>query len=285
MHPVFLGTVAALSWGTLDFLAGLSSRRMGYVQTTAGVTLSGFLLLTLALAVFGPFPSFESSTIWLAMAAGAGVALATMCLFAALASGPISLAIPVAMSYPASTVVVFAALGTYPTLHQLIAVFAILGGAGLVAMSEPPESHSAAPGRIRRTITFALLAHVIFLFSVLAGQNAAQEIGALQSAWVSRIGGCILVHPILFLASDAKQLTLRASPLLAIMGLLDVMGMSALFAAGRTEQPELATVCSAAAGAITVILAAVFLKEKVKPGRWVGIALVFSGVSALSLAK
>ncbi len=58
MHPVLLGTVAALSWGTLDLLAGLSSRRMGYVQTTAGVTLSGFLLLTLALAVFGPFPSF-----------------------------------------------------------------------------------------------------------------------------------------------------------------------------------------------------------------------------------
>jgi len=285
MHPVFLGTVAALSWGTLDFLAGLSSRKMGYVQTTAGVTLFGFALLTLALTFFGPFPTFGSSTIWLAMAAGGGIALATMCLFAALASGPISLAIPVAMSYPASTVVVFAAVGIYPTLPQLIAVLAILGGAGLVALNEPAESHSAAPGRIRRTIVFALLAHVIFLLSVLAGQNAAEQIGALQSAWVSRIGGCILVLPILFFASDVKQLSFRAAPLLAVMGLLDVLGMSALFAAGRTEQPELATVCSAAAGAITVILAAVLLKEKVKPGRWVGIALVFSGVSALSLAK
>ncbi len=138
---------------------------------------------------------------------------------------------------------------------------------------------------MRRTITFALLAHVIFLLSVLAGQNAAEEIGALQSAWVSRIGGCILVLPILFFGSDVKQLSLRATPLLAVMGLLDVLGMSALFAAGRTEQPELATVCSAAAGAITVILAALVLKEKVRPGRWLGIALVFSGVSALSLAK
>ena len=189
------------------------------------------------------------------------------------------------MSYPASTVVVCAILGTYPTVHQLIAVLAILGGAGLVAVSEPAKSHAAAPGRMRRTITFALLAHVIFLVSVLAGQNAAEEIGALQSAWVSRIGGCILVLPILFFGSDVKQLSLRATPLLVIMGLLDVLGMSALFAAGRTEQPELATVCSAAAGAITVILAALVLKEKVRPGRWLGIALVFSGVSALSLAR
>ncbi|MBL8907598.1 MAG: DMT family transporter [Rhizobiales bacterium] len=285
MHPVLLGTVAALSWGTLDFLAGLSSRRLGYVQTTAGVTLSGFLLLTLALAAFGPFPRFETPTIWLAMAAGGGIALATMFLFAALASGPISLAIPVAMSYPASTVVVFAAIGIYPSLPQLLAVLAILGGAGLVAMTEPAESQGAAPGRIRRTIAFALLAHVIFLLSVLAGQNAAEEIGALQSAWVSRIGGSILMLPILFFGSDFKQLSFRAVPLLAAMGLLDILGMSALFAAGRTEQPELATVCSAAAGAITVILAAVFLKERVKLRRWVGIILVFSGVSALSLAK
>lgn len=285
MHPALLGTVAALSWGTLDFLAGMSSRKMGYVQTTAGVTLSGFLLLTIALAVAGPFPAFQGPTVWIAMAAGAGIALATMCLFAALASGPISLAIPVAMSYPASTVVVFAVLGSYPTLHQLIAVFAILGGAGLVAINEPAESHNATPGRIRRTLSFALLAHVIFLFSVLAGQNAAQEIGALQSAWVSRIGGTILMLPILLLGAKGGGLSIRALPLLAVMGLLDVLGMSALFAAGRTEQPELATVCSAAAGAITVILAALVLKEKVKLGRWLGIALVFSGVSALSLAK
>ena len=77
----------------------------------------------------------------------------------------------------------------------------------------------------------------------------------------------------------------RSIGLVCVMGLLDVLGMSALFAAGRTPQPELATVCSSAAGAITVILAAIILKEKVRPGRWAGIALVFAGVSALSLAK
>jgi drug/metabolite transporter (DMT)-like permease len=285
MHPVFLGVVAAFSWGTLDFLAGLSSRRMGYVQITAGVTLAGFVLLTFALAVFGTFPVFEASRLWLAIAAGGGVALATMCLFAALASGPIALAIPVAMSYPASTVLVFAAVGSYPTLHQLVAVLAILGGAGLVAVTEPAEAHGAAPGRVRRTVTFALLAHVIFLASMLAGQNAAQEIGALQSAWVSRIGGSLLVLPFLFLGAGGKRMPVRALPLIAVMGLLDVLGMSALFAAGRSEQPELATVCSAAAGAITVILAAMFLRERVSPGRWAGIALVFSGISALSLTK
>jgi drug/metabolite transporter (DMT)-like permease len=80
-------------------------------------------------------------------------------------------------------------------------------------------------------------------------------------------------------------MSMRSVGLVCVMGFLDVLGMSALFAAGRTSQPELATVCSSAAGAITVILAALILKERVKPGRWAGIALVFAGVSALSLAK
>jgi drug/metabolite transporter (DMT)-like permease len=219
------------------------------------------------------------------MAAGAGIAVATLCLFAALASGPISLAIPVAMSYPASTVLIFAAMGTLPSLPQLIAVAAILGGAALVALNENAHSDDHRPGRIRRTLTFAIAAHVVFLFSVLAGQAAAEELGALQSTWISRIGGSLLVLPLLFISRSGERVTMRAVGLLCAMGLLDVVGTSALFAAGRTPEPELATVCSSAAGAITVILAALILKEKVKPGRWTGIGLVFAGISALSLAK
>ena len=106
-----------------------------------------------------------------------------------------------------------------PPWHQLFAVLAILGGAVLVAVSEPAESRNATPGRIRRTITFALLAHVIFLFSVLAGQSASQEIGALQSAWVSRIGGSALVLPFLFFGGQGQPIIIAARlPLIAIDG-------------------------------------------------------------------
>ena len=119
MHPVLLGTLAAALLGNAGFSGGWSSRRLGYMRTTAGVTLTGFVALTLALAIFGTFPAIEGSQAWIAMAAGAGIALATLCLFAALASGPISLAIPVAMSYPASTVLVFAASARFPPCLNL----------------------------------------------------------------------------------------------------------------------------------------------------------------------
>ena len=54
--------------------------------------------------------------------------------------------------------------------------------------------------------------------------------------------------------------------------MLDTFAAVLLFAAGNTAQPELATVCGSASGAITVILAWIFLNEKVVYLRWLGIA-------------
>ena len=107
-----------------------------------------------------------------------------------------------------------------------------------------------------------------FSFRFWPARAAAEEIGALQSAWISRIGGSLLVLPLLFIDRRRRaHFHEKRWPCLC-HGPARCLGTSALFAAGRTPQPELATVCSSAAGAITVILAALILKEKVKPGRW-----------------
>ena len=69
------------------------------------------------------------------------------------------------------------------------------------------------------------------------------------------------------------------------MAFLDALAVSLLFAAGKTAQPELATVCGSASGAITILLAWIFLREKIAYLRWLGIAATFSGVAALSAFK
>jgi drug/metabolite transporter (DMT)-like permease len=74
-------------------------------------------------------------------------------------------------------------------------------------------------------------------------------------------------------------------PLLLLFGLLDVLAISLLFAAGKAAQPELATACATASGAITVVLARIFLHERVVALRWLGIAATFVGVAGLSLFK
>lgn len=284
MNPVLLGTVAAFCLGTLDFAAGNVSRSIGAIRVVTGVTVFGLVLITLSLFAFSEVPVLTRADIYWPLIAGAGIALATLWLFAAIASGPVSLAVPVTMSYPATIVLLGALAGHIPTPLQFLFIAIVLGGAFTVAWGEAgePGEAEAAPGRWRRTILFALLAHATFIIAILAGQKSALLFDELQSVWISRLAGTAVMLPLLFIRPAPVQPQLRYLPILFAMGLLDVIATAALFAAGKTDQPELATVCATASGAITIVLARVFLNEKIAYLRWIGILVTFLGVAALS---
>ena len=287
MNPVILGSLAALCLGTLDFAAGSVSRSIGAIRVVAAVTLFGLVLITLSLLAFGTFPDLARSDIYWPIIAGICLALATLWLFAGIASGPVSLAVPVAMSYPATIVLLSAFAGNMPTSSQLLFIAAVLGGAFLVAWAEPDEPAAAdeAPSRWRRTVIFALLAHAVFIIAILTGQKSATLFDELQSVWISRLAGSAVMLPLLLIRPAPLRPQARYLPILLLMGLLDVVATTLLFAAGKTAQPELAAVCATASGAITIVLAAIFFREKIAYLRWLGIAVTFSGVAALSAFK
>lgn len=287
MNPVILGSLAALCLGTLDFAAGKTSRSIGSIRVVAAVTLFGLVLITLSLFAFSEVPVITRADIYWPLVAGAALALSTLALFAAIALGPVSLAVPVAMSYPATIVLLGMVAGHMPTLLQLLFIGAVLGGAFLVAVAEPDNEAAAneTPGPRRRTIIFALLAHLIFIVAILAGQKAAVLFDELQSVWISRLAGSAVMLPLLFIRPEPLRPQVRYLPVLFLMGLLDVVATTLLFAAGKTDQPELAAVCATASGAITIVLAWIFFKEKIVYLRWIGIAVTFLGVAALSALK
>lgn len=287
MNPVLLGTLAALCWGLLDFMASRIGRRIGPLPVAAAVTLTGLVLITVWLFAFHEFPDLSRGDIGWPIGAGIAVALATWWLFTAITSGPISLAVPVTMSYPATSVLVGALLGSVPSQTQLAFVALILFGAFLVAWGEADSlpQQDESPRRWRRTVIFAVLAHLAFVFGVFAGQKSAVLFDEIQTVWISRLAGSAIMLPLLFAGSAPARSQFPYLPALAAMGLLDVVGITLLFAAGKTDQPELAVVCATASGAITIMLARIFLKEKIAYLRWLGIAATFFGIAALSAFK
>jgi drug/metabolite transporter (DMT)-like permease len=285
MNPVLLGSLAALCWGTLDFLAGTTSRAIGPVRVTAAVNLIGLVFISLWLWAFGEFPALQHDNVWWPLLAGIFYALATLFLFAAIASGPVSLVVPITMSYPATSMVLAMFLGNRPTPLQLLFVALILAGVVLVALGERDNGDPAVPASRRRTLTFAILAHLTFVVTVFAGQTSATIFGGIEATWISRLAGAVAMLPLLLFSKGRGENQVRFLPLLAIMALLDSVAAVMLFAAGKTAQPELATVCGTASGAITVVLAWIFLREKIVYLRWLGIAATFFGIAALSALK
>ncbi len=282
MNPVLLGSLAALCWGSLDFLAGKVSRVIGPIHVTVTVTAFGLILITLWLGTFGAFPSLAQDGIWWPLLAGTGYAFATLFLFAAIASGPVSLAVPVTMSYPATSVVVATALGNAPSVIQVFFVALILAGVLLVALGEHGDGESQLAAARRPTLLFAVLAHLTFVAAVFAGQRSAMQFGEIETAWISRLAGTAVTLPLLVFSKASLRGQLPHLPLLTLMALLDALAVSLLFAAGKTTHPELATVCGSASGAITILLARIFFREKIAYLRWLGIASTFFGIAALA---
>jgi drug/metabolite transporter (DMT)-like permease len=248
------------------------------------VTVFGLLLLTLWLVLTAEFPANFTKQIWLPLASGLFLALATIWLFAAMAAGSVSLALPIVMSYPATSMVFGTLAGRPPTLMQT--AFAALVIAGVVAVAKTGRAETGGGNDVQRAIGLALLSHFTFAIGNFIGQYAATIYGALPATWLSRIGGSAAIVPLLLLTTaDPTKFPARRLPFLLLMGGLDVLALSMLNLGGHTAQPELAIITASAAGVIAILLAWLFFGERIAPLRWIGIVLTFAGVAALTAVK
>ena len=281
MNPGLLGLIAAAAWGVHDVIGARVAAQIGAVKTATAVTLFGLVLLTLWLTIAGGFPTSDVERAWLPALSGVFLALATIWLFAAMAAGSVSLAVPIVMSYPATSLVLGTLAGRTPDLAQVLFAALVIAGVVLVARSE--TSGGERTGNPRRAIVFAILSHATFAVGNFIGQYAATIHGAIPATWISRIGGSAAIIPLLLLIdSKPGEFPRSLLPFLVLMGGLDVFALSMLNLGGHTAQPELAIVTASAAGVIAILLAWVFLKERIAPLRWIGIIMTFSGVAALT---
>jgi len=286
VNPALLGIATASIWGVHDLLAGVTSRRTGFLPAVLGSTFFGLVVLTVWLAFNADYPNLIQDKIWIAYGSGFGYALATMCLFAALSSGPMSLGVPLAGSYPVTSLALAAAAGIVPSASQLALALTVVMGVVIVSVSGNASDggRQFPEGWFQRTVLYGLGAHVLFALGIWSGQLAATHFGTIQTTWLARISGLILL--ILIFSAGKQTLTDKAKdvPILALIGLLDVVAIACLNYAGHTAHPEIATVIGSTFGPVTVLLARVFLKERICPLRWFGIAVTFSGVAGLSAA-
>lgn len=284
MSSVLLGLVAALSWGVYDFLSRFPSRAVGPIPTVLAVTFFGLLLLSAWVLIAGDGVVIVWPKLWLVVIAGIFFALATLALFAAFALGPITIVAPIAGSYPALAVVFAVAQGARPSALQWLAIGCVM--AGVVISSRGgrhyEDSGELSKSEMRTVIGLALLAGICFAIAITAGQAAVPIFGDVQTMWLARIFGLITIGLIYLWRSPAAPLPMRWLPLLALMGCLDVVALAALTAAGNLPSPEFTTVVSSAFGAITVMLARLFLKEPISPLQLGGMVLIFGGVAALA---
>lgn len=283
MNPALWGTATALSWGTADFIARFTGRGLGHANALLGMLVVGSLGLTLWVLAAGAPLAWDWSAAWLLVVSGVGVMLATLLLYQGLAMGPVTIVAPIVGSYPALVIVIALLQGVRPSLLQWAAMGVVMAGVVVVARTagtfEEPGGWTRAA--LRQTVLIALLSALGFAVAVSAGQAATPVYGEVQTVWISRLIGLAALLPMFLLPAYELRLPLRWWPLLAAQGALDTGAYLALFAGSAGEGAAIAAVTASGFGAVTVLLARVFLKERMTWAQWGGIALIFAGVAVL----
>jgi drug/metabolite transporter (DMT)-like permease len=270
------GTAAAasaLAWGASDFCGGKASQRANAWAVVVVAQLGSVPLLAIGLWLTGDaFPAFTNMA-W-AFGAGLAGAIGLVLLYHALAAGAMSVVAPVtAVTGAVIPVAAGLTLGQRPGVTALVGIGVAVLAIGLVALVPNP-------GQVRvsaRTVLVALAASSGFglFFTLLANTSAAAglwPLAALRAASLM-VGGALCWY-----AGSTFRLT--GPPLRWALGagVLDIAANALYLMAAYTGLLSLVAPIASLYPTVTVLLALLVDRERLKPTQYAAI-----GLAALSL--
>lgn len=288
MLALSFGLTAALCWSIHDSIARLHADGIGPYRMAFFVVLVGALLLLPVVLWRGVIWQAEGWAIATALGLGAAYALALGGLFKAFSLAPVSIVGPITAGYPALVVLWGLVHGLSPTLVEWLGVALVLAGAVIVGANGDGEGDREAitPGQVLYAMLAIIAANVGFASAVVLGQAAAVSMGEAETTFVSRFPAALLLTPLLI--SDVRRRTAwpaRGTLAVLAMAALDVGAVTAVNSAGHFPNKEFAAMGVSAYGGLAVLVAMIFLKEKVSKGQWLGIALIVAGIACLGWPK
>lgn len=286
MGAVLLGIFAALSWSLHDLVARSFAARIGPFRMALAVMLAGGVVILPVVLIHGSLWSAGWDGILMSLLLGAAYGMGVGGLFKAFSLGPISLVGPLTAGYPALVVLWGVFNGLTPSPLQWLAIVVTILGALVVARSghEDGGINAVAPKDVAPLIFFCMLSGIGYAAAVVIGQEAAVLVGEYEATWVSRATGALVLLPFLPGEGRVPSLSWRHGLAIFVMAVLDVAGLTAINLSGLLPMHDFAAIGISAYGAVSVMLAAMVLKERVSPGQWTGIAMIVAGVGAVSLA-
>jgi drug/metabolite transporter (DMT)-like permease len=290
-NAVVLGLATAVAWGTADFFARFATRSVGSVRALFGMQSFGAIFATIYLIVSHDYGHLFDGSGWQPWAMGISVGIAItgamLALYRAFETGKLSLVAPISASYPALTVLLSMLSGEKLSLPRIAGIFVVVLGVILVAAGEkssashPSETKSPA----RSALGYATLASVLFgILFWLLGVKIIPRVGTLATLWLIRIAGTAFTLCLVIAAKAPLRLAnRRTTAQLYTIGFFDTTGFAFSNLGMRLQQVAVVSVLGSLYGAVTVALAALFLKERISPLQWIGIAAIFAGVTLINL--
>ena len=287
---ILLGLLTALTWGGADFIARFATHRIGALRSMLYMQLIGLLLLTISLPALGGWGHLADGSGWQPWAwgflAGCFNAMAGLGFYRAFEIGKMAVVAPLSASYPALTLLLSWMSGERVSAVRIAGIICTLAGVVIVAGGEktPDENDAEAVRRSGRGIGWAIFASVGFaMLFWLLGIRIIPRVGAVQTVWMIRLTSTLLITGAILVAREPVRLPRGGVRWMVLgMGVFDTGAFVLSNLGMKIEQVAVISVLGSLYGAVTVGLAAFFLKEHVSRWQWLGIATIFLGIFLMS---
>jgi drug/metabolite transporter (DMT)-like permease len=281
---ILLALGTAVGYGVANYLAPVLGRRMPLAAVLLGSQVAG-LLVSLAVAVGGDV-GLRGGALAAAIVAGVANAAALACFYRAGRVGDLSVLAPIGSTGAIVPVLVGLATGDRPSALQLAGIpLALLG---IVLAARPARARLApGPGAVSplrsrpKGLGWVLLAAVLFGTFLTTYAAAAQESAAGALLW-SRVALVATTALGVLALRAAFRVRCRDAALTVVPGLLLALGTYAFGEASRLGLLSVVSVIATLNPVVTVLLAYLFLGERLARPQRAGALIALAGVVLLA---
>jgi drug/metabolite transporter (DMT)-like permease len=275
---IILALTTSLLFGVGDFLGGVATRRDSAPAVTGTSHMLSIVLISIAVLFVMPdaHPT-QSDLMWGALSGLSGV-IGVMSLFAALACGRMSIVAPISAALSAALPALFDLLrGTRLSTVTMAGIGLAL--VAIVVVSVAPDEQLHEPEhdyRPRRALMLALLSGVGFSGAFIAFSFTASASGLIP-VLVARVVSIALA---VTLAVRTGGFPVDRTALLPTLGagVTDALANVTMLTAIRLGPLAIASVLGSFFPVVVVLLARIFLKERLRPWQRVGVVVALVAV-------
>lgn len=290
-HSLVIALIAGLGsmlgWGAADFFAKKTIDKIDDVRTLLWSQAIGVVPLLVIFLANPETPNFSWSTPFLLVAFGVVSALAYLPLYNGFSKGKVSVLSPIFASYA----VVVAVLSTiffheHLSLGRVIAIAVVCLGILLVS-TDVRELRQIFKRKAKPTSGVPEVVSAMLLYSVwlVLFDQFLQDRNWVSCLLIVRIAASLTL--VVYARLRRRKMVVGNKKLwqpLALIGLFDVAAFSFVsYGFSHTHLTSVVAVLSATFSVPTIILAALFLKERLQRIQVIAVAIILGGVALISL--
>jgi transporter family protein len=280
MQSILAGLGGMVGWGLYDFFGGLFSKRIGNFKTFFWSQLAGLVFATLLFFAFAGNLNIPPSIAVLIPVASILYAVAYLLFFKGFELGNVSIISATMNLWSVFTMVfAFIFLGQRLSTFEFLGVLMIIVGVALVSLkwSDIKDQNVKLLSGIKETILAALLFGIFWNLSEII----SEQIGWLSTTLFVKIG--IVLFMLLFSLLVKRELSVaKTTPQIMIMilfaGVLEAAAVAIVNWGLTIGDAILVTPIASSLSIVTIMMAVIFLKEKISKLQGFGMIIVVTGI-------